>query len=178
MTTNKRGPLRQRSSTFNLLKGTRYGSKRIAGVYRGPGAERVITFAGGGQKKVHRSDIYELAKMEGSLRYRTKYDLASRREKRQMLRKSRARNAAIKRGHIKRSMAELVHMAEPDRSLALAKLIRMEHAHNDSIHVGGTPASSLLTPRPQQAFKAAKDAGGRWVTMRQGGQSRRILVRN
>ena len=171
----RQGRLRQKSSAHDLLRGTTYNGKRISGVYRGPGAERRLTFDRGGHLTVHRSEIAELAQVEGARRYRRKYRAASRAEKRRMLAVSEARQRAIKRNWLARRAKLMADVPVEERKLLASELRRVRRKQFGSIHVGKTPASSLHS-RAGQAFAAAKRAGARWVTVRRQGKTRRILV--
>lgn len=172
----KRSRLPQ-SSAHGLLKGARFGTKTIAGVYRGPGTTRVLRFVGGGQKKVHRAEIHELAKLTGLLQYQTKFSAASRAGKRVMLKRSEARQAAILRNYKKRLTGELAHIPESARAQMVAHLARIEHQSFGSPLVGKTPASVLIAARPGRTFGTAQKAGVRFVTVRRGGKTRVIPMR-
>lgn len=170
-----RNRLRQRSSTFDLLKGSTYSGRKIAGVYRGSGTTRMITFVGGGEKKVSRADLHELAKLSGFMRYHKKFKGASFKGKREMVRKSEKRQTAMFNAYRKRLGRAIVDAPAHTKAGLVAQLQGLKRKDFGSPHVGKRPVSSL-SARPGHAFVMAKKAGVRFVERKRGMKTRTIVA--
>jgi hypothetical protein len=147
------------SSASGLLTGFRYRGKKIRQVTKGKGTRRVIHYADGSTQAVHRREIHTLAQMSGFLKYKRRYDRAKGPRKRQMLRKSEARQRAILANYIARTKQEVQLAPRAEKASLLGHLRRIGRAHYGSPLVGKRPASDLIAARPTMVHQVAKHAG-------------------
>lgn len=154
-----------------------FHGKHIARVTRGKGTSRTLHFSGKGKEVVDRATVYELAKLQGLLQYRSRYLSARGPEKRRMLAKSTKRQQVLLRNYLARQEGNIAALPLTQRAAARKELVKLRKRGRQvgSPLIGQAPASSIVNRRTS-AFRVAKEAGITFRTVRRKGRTYVIPV--